>query len=344
MKENGAALIGVGMVAGVYASALIDLAPRIRLTGALGARASSAAAFLDRHPELAGARVYGSVGEIATDPDVGFAIVATPPNARRDIVAELAAAGKPTLMEKPVERSLEGARAVVETCEAAGVPLGIMLQHRARPSTLALRERLDDLGKLLAVEIAVPWWRTQAYYDEPGRGSYVRDGGGVMISQAIHALDLALTFAGPVVDVMAMCATTGFHRMDAEDFVSAGLRFGNGAIGTLFASTASYPGESERIALHHENGSARLTAGALSVAWQDGRVEIVGAAAGSGGGSDPMAFSHEWHRTVIADFDAALREGRAPLAPGRDALAAHSLIEAIERSGREGLRASVEPA
>lgn len=330
------------MVAGAYAAALGDLAPRIRLIGALGARSGSAAAFLDRHPELAGARAYGSVAEIAADPDVGFAIVATPPNARREIVAALAAAGKPTLMEKPVERSLEGARAVVKTCEEAGVPLGIVLQHRARPSSLALRERLDDLGKLLAVEIVVPWWRRQAYYDEPGRGSYERDGGGALISQAIHALDLALTFAGPVAEVMAMCATTGFHRMEAEDFVSAGLRFRNGAVGTLFATTASYPGEPERIALHHENGSARLTAGSLSIAWQDGREETIGAASGSGGGADPMAFSHDWHRAVIEDFDEALRKGRAPLASGRDALSAHALIEAIERSSREGRSASVE--
>jgi len=334
---TGVALIGVGMVGATYADALAGTS--LRLVGALGARDGSAAAFLDRHG--LGARAYGSVAEVAADPEVGFAIVATPPNARVEIVEALAAAGKPVLMEKPVERSLSAAVRICEICEAAGVPLGIMLQHRARPSVLALRERVAALGVLQSVEISVPWWRDQGYYDAPGRGSYARDGGGVLISQAIHTLDLALQFTGPVLDVVALCATTGAHRMEAEDFVAGGLRFENGAVGSLFASTASYPGRGEEIILHYAAGSVRMPAGALRIDWRDGRSDEIGVAAASGAGADPMAFTSDWHRAVIEDFADSVARGGEPLASGRSALAVHAVIEALETAGRTGQRTPV---
>ena len=198
------------------------------------------------------------------------------------------------------------------------------------------------LGMLVAVEINVPWWRPQSYYDEPGRGSYARDGGGVLISQAIHTLDLALSIAGPVDAVTAMAATTGFHRMEAEDFVSAGLVFANGAVGQLFASTASFPGRGETITFHHQHGSAHLEAGLLRVDRHDGRSETIGAAAASGAGADPMAFTSDWHRFVIEDFAHSLRKRRAPLVPGRTALDVHRLIAALELSAKSGTRVALK--
>lgn len=279
-----------------------------------------------------------SLAEIADNPDIDFVILSTPPNARIEIVQIMAEAGKPILMEKPVERTLKSATAIVDYCEAKAVPLGIMLQHRARPIIGDFFEQLDKLGDLIAAEIAVPWWRPQSYYDENGRGTYIRDGGGVMLSQAIHTLDLMLALTGPAQEVTAMCATTGFHNMEAEDFVSAGIKFENGAVGTVFATTGSFPGSSETITLHCKNGSARLAAGELKLNWQDGRTETLGEAAASGAGTDPMAFTSDWHQTVIEDFADALLEKREPLIPGRAALDVHLLISAIEQSGREGER------
>jgi predicted dehydrogenase len=277
-----------------------------------------------------------TVEEIAADPGIGFAILTTPPNARAEIVGRLAAAGKPILMEKPVERTLAGATRLVELCEGRGVPLGIVLQHRARPVVAELRRVMGDLGPLVAAEVSVPWWRPQAYYDEPGRGTYARDGGGVLISQAIHTLDLMLSLTGPVVSVNAMVATTGFHRMEAEDFVCAGLRFANGAVGQLFATTASFPGRGETITLHFRRGSVRLEAGVLRIDRQDGTSDAIGQAVSSGAGADPMAFTSDWHRAVIEDFVDAVATGRPPLVPGRAALEVHRLIAALERSGERG--------
>lgn len=335
-----AALIGLGMVSKTYADAIAG--SDVVTLGPVFARTPwSRTDFLATHPEL-GARAADGLKDIADDESVDFAIVTTPPDERAEIVEALARAGMPILMEKPVERTLPAATRIVETCERSGVPLGVMLQHRARPVAQDLAARMPSLGPLVAVEVNVPWWRPQAYYDEPGRGTYARDGGGVLISQAIHTLDLMLTFTGPVSEVTAMCVTTAHHRMEAEDFVVAGLRFANGAAGQLFATTAGFPGAGETIALHCREASARLGAGILKIDWLDGRSETSGESMASGAGADPMAFTSDWHRHVIEDFADAVSAGRPPLVPGRSALAVHALIEAIERSGRAGMRVEVE--
>ena len=309
-----AALIGLGMVSRTYGDAFRN-SKIVSLSSVFARSEESRTAFLDNWSGL-GAREATSIGEIAADPQIDFVILATPPNARAEIVALLAAAGKPVLMEKPVERTLEAATALVELCEAQAVPLGIMLQQRARPAVADLRAAASQLGALLAVEINVPWWRPQSYYDEPGRGSYARDGGGVLISQAIHTLDLAICLAGPV--------------------------FESGAVGQIFASTASFPGRGESIAFHHRGGTAHLEAGLVRIDRQDGSSETIGTAAASGAGADPMAFTSDWHRFVIEDFAAAVRDDRPPLVPGRAALDVHHLIAALEKSARSGRRVLVE--
>ncbi len=334
-----AALIGLGMVSHTYADAIAN-SERVTLGKVYARSEKSCAEFLSSHPELGG-EIASSVEDIADDPEIDFVIVATPPNARRDILEALGTARKPVLMEKPVERSLAQAEAMVELCEDLGIPLGIMLQHRARPVVRDLRERLAELGHLIAVEASVPWWRPQTYYDEPGRGTYDRDGGGVLISQAIHTLDLMLSLTAPVSEVTAMCSTTAAHEMESEDFVVAGLAFANGAVGQVFASTASFPGRGETITLHCIEGSARLEAGQVRFDWRNGQVEEIGEATGSGGGADPMAFTSEWHQTIIDDFADAIADDRPPLVTGREALQVHALIDAIETAGHTGRRITI---
>ena len=124
--------------------------------------------------------------------------------------------------------------------------------------------------------------------------------------------------------------------MEAEDFVTAGLTFANGAVGSMVASTASFPGGAESIMLHFDRASLHLASGELVTRWRDGRVETEGATGGTGGGADPMAFTHAWHQDIITDFAAAIAEGRDPIVTGEAALAAHDLIDATIRSARSG--------
>lgn len=331
-------LIGLGMVAETHLRAIADLRGTLVLHGIYSRNKDSCRTFAEKAAALIGQSplIYESIEQIAADPEVDFALILTPPNARAEIIAPLAKAGKHILMEKPIERDSNAAEEIVSLCESARVLNAVVFQHRVREASGELARLVEsgDLGQLCLAEVSVPWWRDQAYYDEPGRGTYARDGGGVLISQAIHTLDLLLSLTGEVSQVQAMARTTSLHDMESEDFVTAGLDFANGAVGSLVASTASYPGDAESITLHFDKASTRLKSGVLQVDWHDGRSETYGASASTGGGADPMAFTHAWHRDVIADFCSAIANSHAPLVSGRQALNVHRLIDALIDSSR----------
>jgi predicted dehydrogenase len=339
------ALIGLGMVADTHLRALADLKDRIHLQGVFARDHRKCQAFAEGAAERLGhtPTAFESIEQIAAA-RLDFAVIATPPNARFEIVDALSAANVSILMEKPIERDSERAAQIVGLCEARNVTLGIVFQHRVREASVKLRALVEagTFGALGVVDVSVPWWRDQAYYDEQGRGTYARDGGGVLISQAIHTLDLMLSLTGPVTRVQAMARTSRFHTMEAEDFVTAGLDFANGAVGSLVASTASYPGDAESITLHFDKASAVLKSGILTVTWRDGRVETFGADATTGGGADPMAFTHDWHTGIVRDFAEALGEDRAPLVTGREALTVHRLIDALVQSSRDAKAIELE--
>lgn len=328
-------VVGTGMAAKPHALALKYLADRIDVRGVYSRNADKRSAFCAEH----GFAEAGSIDALADDPAVRAVILVTPPNQRIELVAHFAAAGKHILMEKPVERTGQAARQIVDICEQAGVQLGIVFQHRFRQASQALAKMIvsGDLGAIGLARADVPWWREQSYYDEPGRGTYARDGGGVLISQAIHTLDLMVSLTGPVAQVQAVAGTTPFHAMEAEDFVAGGLRFASGAMGSVMATVAAFPGEAESITLDCQKASAHLQSGRLTVKWRDGRTETFGeAAGGTGGGADPMAFPFDWHRDLIADFVDAVGSGRRPAVTGRDALRVHDLIDALIASSRQG--------
>lgn len=332
----GVALIGAGMIAKTHVAALSaaqDVAHLKTIISRRPERAGYLAEFYDGETP----RFSSDLSAVAADPDIQVAIVATPPSVRHAVIEELARAGKHILLEKPVGRSLEDATEVVEICEREGVTLGVLFQHRLHAPSIAAARHVASgaLGKLGLVEIEVPLWRDQSYYDELGRGTYARDGGGVMITNAIHSIDLALSLTGPVVSVQAMTATSPLHQMEAEDFALAGLRFSGGAAGSFVASTAMYPHRTEIIRLHFENASLKINKNALEINWRDGRSERE-ATEGADREFDHLSGSYEAHQAVIENFLHAVRVKRKPLVTGREALRSHKLIEAIETSSRTG--------
>jgi UDP-N-acetyl-2-amino-2-deoxyglucuronate dehydrogenase len=336
----GIGIVGAGMAAKPHALALRALSDTIEVRGVWRRNRAELDAFCSQF----GFPAAPSYDHLLADPRVDAILVLTPPNAREEIVAAAARAGKHVLMEKPVERTTEAAERIVAACDAAGVTLGIIFQHRFRAASMALAERVASgvLGPLHAVHLVVPWWRPQqGYYDKPGRGTLAQDGGGVLITQAIHSLDLMLSLTGPARAVTALSATTGLHQMETEDFVAGGIEFSNGAVGALMATTANFPGSAETLTLNFEKASATLTGGNLTLSWLDGRTETVGEASNSGGGADPMAFPFDWHMAQIAEFADAVEAGRQPRSTGRTALAVHKLIDALIRSGKEGRRVEV---
>jgi predicted dehydrogenase len=332
-QRRGIGVIGLGMASLPHGKSLMALDRRVVVHGVFSPSAERRLSFSKRFSMPARDHVEAILDDSAID----AVILLTPPNARQELVEALAARGKHILMEKPVERTTAAAMGLVQLCEAAGVKLGIVFQHRFRDASLTLKRTIEagDLGDLQAVQLAVPWWRTQSYYDEPGRGSYARDGGGVLISQAIHSMDLMLSLAGAVEEVAAMAGTTGLHRMESEDFVGGGLRFEGGALGSIMATTACYPGAQETLTITGRKGTARLAGGELTIDYLDGKREHVGETTGSGGGADPMAFPHDWHQRLMEDFLDALDQDREPSPNGREALRVHRLIDALTLSARE---------
>ncbi|WP_316862094.1 Gfo/Idh/MocA family oxidoreductase [uncultured Cohaesibacter sp.] len=327
------AIIGLGMAARAHVSALEALHDRVDLTGLYmrsERRRISAA-------EAMQVRAFSSIEEISADKDTEAVLVLTPPDARLEIISTLAAAGKHILLEKPLERTLAAAIKVVETAEQAGVMLGMVLQHRVRPGAVRLAEiiRSGQLGDIAMVRVEVPWWRPQDYYDQPGRGTFEQDGGGVLITQAIHVLDLMISLCGPVKSVQAMLATTRLHAMEAEDFASAGLVFENGAVGNVCTTTAAFPGSAEVIHIDGTLGTAVLEGGSLSLHWRDGNSESFEEKGSSGGGADPMAFPYDWHMGIIENFAQAVAGKADLIAPGRDALKVHRLIAALAKSSAD---------
>jgi UDP-N-acetyl-2-amino-2-deoxyglucuronate dehydrogenase len=335
VKKTRIAIVGLGMAVTPHAKALVDLADEVEVVHAFSPSEARRKAFVERFDFP----TCDSLETILADRSVDAVAVFTPANTHRDIGLACAAAGKHVLMEKPLDITTARALELVEGCRKAGVTMGVVLQHRFRPAAVKLAQMLaaGELGRIVGCSTAIRLWRPQGYYDEPGRGSFARDGGGVLISQGIHTLDLMLSLAGQVDTVTGFATTTTVHRMETEDLVCAAMRFANGAFGTVDATTAAYPGFPEEIVICGETGTAKLAGTELLVQLQDGRKVSIEADKSAGGtGADPMAFPHDYHRAVMADFLAAIREGRAPKVTGEEALKVHRLIDALIETGRTG--------
>ena len=328
------AVVGVGLGSAPHFAALADLSAQYPLTWvcARDAQRLQAVAL----PE--GVRRTTQLLDILDDTRVGAVLVLTPPGAHMEVVRQVADAGKHVLVEKPLELNFERAREMVDWCDMRQVKLAVMLQHRMRDGALRLAQLLqsDALGPITSAAMQVRWWRPQSYYDMPGRGSMARDGGGVLLTQAIHTLDLLLSLIGTPERVTGAVSTSVLHTMECEDCACALLYYPHGMVAVLQATTAAYPGYPERIDINGALGTATLESGQLQVAYVDGRRESIAAQGGGGGGADPMAFHHGPHRAVLRDFLDAVRNDRAPAVTGRSALAAQAVIEAILASSASG--------
>ncbi len=326
------AVIGAGLGSAPHFRSLEDLASEVDVAWIYGRNAQRLAAAV----APASARKTTRLEDILEDTSVQAVLVLTPPNTHLDMVLQVAKVGKHVLVEKPLEIDLKRATALVEACETYGVSLGVMLQHRLREAALGLQAliKTGELGELVSACASVRWWRPQSYYDEPGRGTLARDGGGVLMTQAIHTLDLLLGLIGMPERVSGHAATSPVHTMESEDTVTAMLHYANGAVAMVQATTAAYPGYPERIELNFSQGTATLESGRLQVALLNGKRLSLGNQEASGGGANPMGFDHAAHRAVLQDFVRAVRSGTATSVTGRSALNVQRVIAAIMSSSQ----------
>ncbi|MBI3709477.1 MAG: Gfo/Idh/MocA family oxidoreductase, partial [Proteobacteria bacterium] len=281
MAKPRIAIVGLGMAVTPHAKSLLDLGDRVEVAYAFSPSAA-------RREKFAGQFSFpltDRLESILADRSVNAVMLLTPPNTHLDLVRRCAAAGKHVLLEKPLEITTARAVELVEICHRAGVTLGVVLQHRFRPAGMKLAEMLREgaLGEIVGCSTTIRLWRPQSYYDVPGRGTRARDGGGVLVTQAIHTLDLMLSLAGTVSEVTGYATTTPVHRMETEDLVCAAAKFANGAYGVIEATTAAYPGFPERIEIIGRTATAVLAGTELKVFHHEGRVTEMAADSSAGG-------------------------------------------------------------
>lgn len=336
---NRIAIIGLGMAVTPHAKSLVDL--RADVAWAASPTAARRAAFAEKFPFP----TTGDIDAIAADPSVTAVGILTPPNTHLELVEKFAHTGKHILLEKPLDVTTARSQRIVEIGEAHGVVIAVMLQHRFKPAAEKLAALLQDgrLGRIVSCSTRIPWWRPQSYYDVEGRGTLARDGGGVLITQGIHVLDLMLSLAGPVAEVCGFAATTAVHRMETEDYTAHAVRYANGALGVIEATTANYPGDAERIEFIGTQGTAVLSGYGFSARFHDGTAEdYIPSAETMGGGADPMAFPHDLHQAAWADFFAAITEKRSPRICAREALGVHRLVDALLEASARGTTVQVQ--
>lgn len=345
------ALVGCGAIAPTQAGALRSL-PEL----------ASLVAVCDRQRERADAMgdEYGVAARdfaaILADPEVDAVTVCTPSGAHAGVAIMAMEAGKHVLVEKPMEVSVAACQQMLDVQRRHEVRLAVVSQHRFDPASERVRQALDEgaLGPLVALDMRVPWFRTQEYYDSGDwRGTLDMEGGGCLINQGIHTLDLLRWMGGPVTAVTARMATAAHERIEVEDIIVGTLEFASGALGSLLASTATYPGFPARLAVYGRDGAAVIEGDGLKILEARGRQSIDAAgptahalkvatggtqAASSGGSAfeeDPWAWG-DAHRAQLRDFVEACREGRAPRVDGEAGLEAVRLIRALYESARTG--------
>jgi len=328
------AIVGLGMALKPHSRSLDELSDRAEIAACYAPSAERRKAFSAAH----GYPVVDNLDGMLRDRSIEAVLILTPPNTHLELVERCAAAGKHVLLEKPIDGTAARARRAIEAMERAGCRLAIVLQHRFRAVSRRLAELVSsgELGRLISGSASVRWWRPPEYFAQPGRGMKARDGGGVLLTQAIHTLDLFQSLAGEIAEVSAFAATSPLRAIDTEDMVGAGVRFASGAVGTIDATTVAYPGFPERIELACEKATAQLNAETLDVFFKNGPHLREGGQVSNSGGADPMAFSHEAHKALIADFLDAIDANRNPVTHGREALKVQILIEALLRSAEEG--------
>jgi predicted dehydrogenase len=327
-------IIGTGAISHKHAQAYKNIG--YELTICTDINAESGRAFANQH----GCQFVPGYEELCQHPSVDYVDVCTFPDFRLQPVQICAAAKKHVQVQKPISTNLATAREMIDTAKGAGIQLGVVSQHRFDDSTQFLRRALDAgrLGKILQADAYVKWFRSAAYYSRPIKGSWVTEGGGAMMNQAIHQVDVLLWLTGGISEVFGYWQLGALHKIESEDVVTALLKYSSGATGVIQASTAFWPGYPERVEIHGTKGTAVLSGDKLTT-WDvendSGEPAPVDREVASGA-SDPMAISLAPFERQFLDFGEAIRTGRKPLSSGEDGYKAIELVISVYESCRDG--------
>ena len=343
MKDGkiGFGIIGLGMISETHAAALKDQ-PDCYLYGCFNSKKEKA----DKWAEAHGCKAFYTLESLLADPEIDAVSVATPSGLHFDAALAAIRAGKHVLIEKPMEITEERIQQLIDEAKEHKVLLCGIFQSRFHEAPRLIKKAVEEgrFGKITMADAQFKWFRTQEYYDSGAwRGTWAVDGGGVMMNQGIHAIDLLLFIMGDPVEVTGYTATLAHERIEVEDTAAAILKFPNGALGAILGTTGAYPGSMKRIEICGSKGQVVLEEDSITK-WEfaeprpeDEEIRKKFAASTSvGGASDPKAISCIGHIREFADFAKAIKNGTVPFVPGEEAMRSVHLIRSVYESAKTG--------
>jgi UDP-N-acetyl-2-amino-2-deoxyglucuronate dehydrogenase len=327
-------MIGTGAISHKHAQAYKNIG--FELTVCTDIVAEAGRRFADQY----GAKFVATYEEVCSHPAVDFVDVCTFPDFRLQPLEICARHGKHIQVQKPISTDLATARAMIDTARRAGIQLGVVSQHRYDDSSQFLFHAIGAgrLGKLLQCDCYVKWYRSAQYYARPIKGSWATEGGGALVNQAIHQLDILRWLAGPIRELFGYWQLGALHKIESEDVVNAVVKYASGATGVIQASTAFWPGYTERTEFHGTKGTAIISGDKLTQ-WDvenDSGPPAPVAKDVASGSSDPMAISLEPFERQFLDFADAINNNRKPLLSGEEGYQALEIVDAVYRSCRTG--------
>lgn len=332
--EIGFGVVGCGLIGKVQAEAITSI-PGARLVAVCARDEKRTAEFAAKF----GATGYTNYDQFLRHPGLQIVNICTPSGLHAEQGIAAAQAGKHVLVEKPIETTLEKADALIEVCDRSGVKLGVIFQSRFLPAVQKIKHAIDEgkLGRLMLGDAYVKWYRAPEYYADSWHGTMALDGGGALINQAIHTVDLLRWMMGPVDVAFAMKGALRYPHIEAEDTLVANLRFQNGALGVIEATTSAKPGFKRRLEISGERGTVILDGDAISVWEIDGESEEANEGEQiTDGSANPAAISNEGHRRQIEDMMRAVIEDRAPMIDGREGRKSLEVVVALYESAASG--------
>ena len=337
-KKLKIGIVGLGNIADIHAQAIKE-AYNTELISAYSSSGEKAASFAEKY----GIAGFSNWDKFISDANLEAVSICTPNGTHLDFGEKAAKAGKHVIVEKPIEVTLERARKLIDVCRENNVRLAVIYQTRFMDKIRELKHFLDQgsLGKLFMGDAYVKWYRSQEYYDSGAwRGTIALDGGGVLINQAIHTVDLLQWLMGDVDTVFGQSGTFT-HRLEGEDNAVAALHFKNGAIGVIEASTSVQPAQARKLEIHGEKGTIVIEDDEVKILLEGENSEDINDSEvekkESAGASSPLGgFSITPHKNQFEAIADAIEKNETPLVSGEESLKSLAIVLAVYESARTG--------
>ena len=336
MNKLKIGIIGCGVIANIHAEAIRE-SSNAELHSVFSRNEENTKRCGEKH----NVKWFTDWDKFISDTDLDIVSICSPSGNHLDYGEKAAAAGKHVIVEKPIEVTLERANRLIEKCKSNNVKLAVIYQSRFIPDIIKVKESIDnnEIGNIFMGDAQIKWYRDQNYYDSGvWRGTFKLDGGGVLINQGIHTIDLLQWFMGDVDTITGHIGTFTHENIEGEDSAVAVLKFKSGAIAVIEGSTSIQPAQPRKIELHGKNGSIEIIDNdvKITIAGNEEESSLENETKTTGGDSPLAGFSNEPHQKQFEAIVDAINSDLEPPVSGSDSLKSLAIVLAIYESSKSG--------